>query len=577
MRVLLVHPEDNFEALWGSEHWDLIVDLARAPKSFYEAWSRHLSCRVFSIFDLAIEIDDLKVWRDLLRAGVGFVVDRFGIDWWDVLSLPLQPELQDMRLVSRLAGQIRQCRELVVSRPSIMAHALHLQLRVPLTVRQSSLRSRFATRVMHYAEAFHNLSFGQVRQVVYDKYDAHYAWRRNFSTTPARCAEPLVLLPSAYSNVTKTALQYTRSLPDQRFLVVLARESGAVSGLPANVTMARLAAYSKRSAESREVQQLEGRWTLLEQSLQQEPDFRLSLQVGILRKARNRLSWGLTVRDAWERVFDSQSIAGCLSADDTNPNTRIPLLLARHRGIPAVSCHHGALDFSVAFKAPCSSIRLAQGEMERDYLERVCGVDARTIRVGAPISSSESGLLWKDDSSWIVFFTEPYEVGFWRTEAVYRDVLPRLCALGRQLGKRVVLKMHPFETARQRRRLVKKILNEDDQKVVTVTEAPLSSEILTKTWCAVTVESTVALQCAVAGIPAFLCGWMRHSYSGYALQYARFGVGYMMESPADLLRIPQMMNDARRRAEVADRVVQVISPSALAETLLQTPSGSLVS
>ncbi|HET9308935.1 MAG TPA: hypothetical protein VFO46_23175 [Candidatus Sulfotelmatobacter sp.] len=577
MRVLLVHPEDNFDALWGSEHWDLIVDLGKAPRSFYEAWSRSLGCRVFSIFDLAIEIDDLKVWRNLLRAGMGCVVDRFGIDWWDVLSLTLQPELQDMRLVSRLAEQLRQCSELVVSRPSIMAHALHLQLRVPLTVRQSSLRSRFATRVMHYGEALHNLSFRQVRQVVYDKYDVHYAWRRNFSTMPARSAEPLVLLPSAYSNVTKTALQYTRSLPDQRFLVVLARESGAVSGLPANVTMAPLAAFAKRSPEISEVQQLEDRWTRLEQSLQEEPDFRLSLQVGLLTKARNWLSWGLTVRDAWEGVFGKQSIVGCLSADDSNPNTRIPLLLARHRGIPTVSCHHGALDSSAAFKAPCSSIRLAQGEMERDYLERVCGVNAGTIRVGAPISSSENRLLWKDDSPWIVFFTEPYEAGFWRAEAVYRDVLPRLCALARKAGKSIVLKVHPFETARQRRRLVKKILNEDDQKLAVVMEAPLSSEILSKTWCAVTVESTVALQCAVAGIPVFLCGWMRHAYSGYALQYVRFGLGYMMESPGDLLRIPQIMNDAMRRADVADRVVQAISSSALAEILLRTPARSLVS
>src|ERR1051326_3251010 len=212
MRVLLVHPEDKFEASWAREHWDLLVDLGRAPKSFYEAWSRSLGCTVFSIFDLAIEIDDLKVWRNLLRAGMGCVVDRFGIDWWDVLSLTLQPELQDMRLVSRLAEQLRQCHELGVSRPSTMAHALHLQLGVPLSVCQSSLKSRFTNRMMHYGDALHNLSFRQMQQVVYDKYDAHYAWRRNFSTMPAQSAEPLVLLPSAYSNVTKTALQYTRLL-----------------------------------------------------------------------------------------------------------------------------------------------------------------------------------------------------------------------------------------------------------------------------------------------------------------------------------------------------------------------------
>ena len=66
--------------------------------------------------------------------------------------------------------------------------------------------------------------------------------------------------------------------------------------------------------------------------------------------------------------------------------------------------------------------------MERDYLERICVVDARRIRIGAAGSSEENRLLWSDDSPWIVFFTEPYETDLWRTEAVYREVLPRLCA-----------------------------------------------------------------------------------------------------------------------------------------------------
>jgi capsule polysaccharide modification protein KpsS len=169
-----------------------------------------------------------------------------------------------------------------------------------------------------------------------------------------------------------------------------------------------------------------------------------------------------------------------------------------------------------------------------------------------------------------VFFTEPYETDLWRTEAVYREVLPRLCAASRAAGKAVLLKLHPFESARQRRRLVKRTLSKNDQKLVSVTDAPLSDEILSKTWCGVTVESTVAFECAVVGIPVFLCGWMRHAYAGYALQYVRFGVGRMMEGPDELLRIPEMLKEAMPAAGIAKRLLQTISPKELSQVLLQS-------
>jgi hypothetical protein len=44
---------------------------------------------------------------------MGRVVDHFGIDWWDVISLVLQPELQDVRLALRLAEKLKGCRTLV--------------------------------------------------------------------------------------------------------------------------------------------------------------------------------------------------------------------------------------------------------------------------------------------------------------------------------------------------------------------------------------------------------------------------------------------------------------------------------
>jgi len=582
MRVFLLHPDDDFLGSWTRQHWDSVIDLGRAPKAFYDERSAALGCPVFSIFDLAVEVEDLQIWRPLLQLGMGQVVDRFGIDWWDVISLVLQPELRDVRLALRLAEKLKGCRTLAVSRPSLTAEASRIQLGMPLQVMYGGLRKRLVRSVLRRGGAVANLSFEQLRQVVYDKYDPHYRWRSKLAGALMQSlegkskleSEPVVLLPSAYSNVTRTALSYAEILPEQKFLLVLARESAALSPVPANVDTASLAGFAKKGYDKNELQELEAGWKLMEQSLEEHPAFRLPVQLGILKKGLRWLRWGITVRDAWIRVLETRPLAGCLSADDSNPYTRIPLLLAGQRGIPAVACHHGALDCGMAFKNLRFSNYLAKGEMERDFLERICGVDAGRIRIGAPAPPRENASLWREQAPWIVFFTEPYETDLWRVEAIYREVLPRLCAAARASGKSVVLKLHPFESARRRLRLVKSTLSEGDRKIVSVTDAPLSRDILQQTWCAVTVESTVAFECASVGIPAFLCGWLRHVYAGYAPQYVRFGVGRMLELPDDLLRIPDMLRAGMPDSDTAGRLVQSISRAALAEVLCRPQVGS---
>jgi hypothetical protein len=587
MRVLLLHPDDDFHGSWTRQHWDSVIDLGRVPKSFYDERSAALGCPVFSIFDLAVEVEDLQTWRHLLAPGMGRVVDRFGIDWWDVISLLLQPELQDVRLALRLAEKLQGCRTLVVSRPSLMAEALRVRLGIPLHVLQGGLRKHLVRSVQRRGKAMANLTFEQLRQVVYDKYDPHYRWRRKLALAQSSKSqsEPVVLLPTAYSNVTRTAFSYCGILPERKFLLVIARESAAVSPVPANVETVGLAGFAAKSCDLDELRKLEGAWNQLEQALQKHSEFRLPVHLEVLKKGRRWLRWGLAVRDAWTRVFETRAVVGCLCADDTNPYTRIPLLLAGQRGIPAVACHHGALDCRMAFKNPRFSNYLAKGEMERDYLERICGVEPSQIRMGAAASlemrlaaspADETGQ-GRERAPAITFFTEPYETDFWRVEAVYREVLPRLCSAARRAGKTVILKLHPFESARQRRRLVKRILGEDERKLVSVTDAPLSGEILRQTWCAVTVESTAAFECASAGVPVFLCGWLRHAYAGYAPQYVRFGVGRMLEVPDDLLRIPDLLRESMPAADTARRLAQPISPEALSEVLCQPPPGGLPS
>jgi hypothetical protein len=573
MRVFLLHPDDDFNGSWTGEPWDSVIDLGRAPRSFYDEQSAALGCPVFSIFDLAVEVADMQVWRQLLEPGMGMVVDDYGIDWWDVISLILQPELQDLRLAMRLAGTLGGCRMLVASRPCMATEVLRLELGLPLQVLHGGLRKRLAHSILRRGRAARNLTFDQFLQVVYDKYDPHYRWRMKLTGLATQDSQrrsklegkPVVLLPTAYSNVTRTALSYASLLPEQNFFLVAARESAEVLPVPRNVQRARLAAFATTKCDRNELQKLEVCWLQMEQSLREHQAFRLPVQLGTLKKGLRWLRWGVTVRDAWVRVFETRPVAACLSADDSNPYTGIPLLLAQQRGIPAVACHHGALDCRMAFKRPRFSNYLVKGEMERDYLERICGIDDDLISMAAAVIPAESHSVWSEDAPWVTFFAEPYEVDLWRVEAVYRDVLPRLCAAARRAGKTVAVKLHPFESTRQRKSLLARSLSESDRKLLSLIDAPLSQEVLRKTWCSVTVESTTAVECAAVGIPVFLCGWLKHAYAGYAPQYVRFGVARMLEFPDDLLRIPDMLRDSRQ--DVSPKSRPPIFPDALSEIL----------
>ncbi|MGA3103030.1 MAG: hypothetical protein ABSD53_01035 [Terriglobales bacterium] len=575
MRVLLLHPDDGSHGSWAKQRWDSIVDLGRAPNSFYQEISARLGCPVFSISELAVEVEDFQTLREMFALGMGLVVDRFGIDWWDVISLMLQPELQDVRLAMRLAERLTGCRTLAVSRRSTTAEVVALHLGVPLQVLDRGYGKRLASELLRRGRAVANLGFVQARQVVYDKYDPHYRWRRKIAESPnsktSRPSEPLVLLPSAYSNVTKTAFYYAGLLPEQKFLLVLARESGAVLPIPSNVRSIRLASFASGKWDRSELEKLKASWERMQRSLNEHPALRLSTQTGIMKRGAYWLRWGLVVRDAWLRVFETQSVVSCLCADDSNPYTRIPLLLAEQRSIPAVACHHGALDCRMAFKNRRFSKYLAKSQMESDYLQSTCGVAADRIVMGGSSSRSKKiASVWRENAPWISFFTEPYEADFWRADAIFREVLPRLCAVARRAGKTVVLKLHPFESVRQRTRLMNRVLNEADRKLVSLTDAPLSTEILSKTWCAVTVESTVAFECATVGIPTLLCGWLRHAYAGYGGQYVRFGAGRMLDSPDDLLRIPDFVAAFTPDSNLTDTPLRPVTSKMLSDVLCPT-------
>jgi hypothetical protein len=182
-------------------------------------------------------------------------------------------------------------------------------------------------------------------------------------------------------------------------------------------------------------------------------------------------------------------------------------------------------------------------------LQRARAIEPEKIWVGAPGSNTpmerDHGNRCGGD---LVFFSQPYEVEGGRADEIYRELLPRLCSAAQRSARKVIVKLHPFESRQARKALITSILSKDiHDQVELVSGAP--EEILSRTWCGVTVDSSVAVECALRKIPFFLCGWLDFTGLGYLQQFARFGVGQVLKTPESIEQIPELV--ACYRADVA--------------------------
>jgi hypothetical protein len=543
MKVLLLHPEGGLAEACAVQHWDLVVDIGRAPVAIYDRRIRQARCPVVSIYDYAEEIEDLHRLRELLQLGTGRMVDQWGIDWWDVLSLEIVPQLQQLLLVRRLSKELDASCELYASRPHPLASALERLLGVRLTVLDNPFHA-VIHRARHYRDAFSHLDTAQLAQVLVDKFDNVHSIRRRFARRGHSSGKPVILLPSAYVNVSRAAFSYAELLPDHQFLLVRARNNAKVPTLPPNVRSAALTPYFVAN-DKLETDFLLESWNGLRKHLARSTDvFNMADAVGLLGRIPALLRWGLALRDAWSQVFESENVTACLCGDDSNPPSSIPLIMAKKRGLPALACHHGALNYMMAIKMNHADFYLVKSEMERDYLRRICNLAPEKIVIAAPLSSKP--LPWRrrarSSAPWLVFFTEPYQSCGWRREEVYRDLLPRLCSLARATALKLVFKLHPFESVKGHRRMLRRLIPEQERQIEIIAGPP-TSQLWSNTRFAITVQSSTAVECAALDIPVFLCAWLRDPFSGYVPQFARFGVGRVLESPEQIADIPRLLEE----------------------------------
>src|SRR5882757_1689209 len=122
MRILLLHPEDSpLDGPWVGKPWDAGFDLARSGWPACERWSRSLGCSIKPIDGLRNGFAEIARVRDLLQMGLGRLVDREGLDWWELTAIFIHHRLEDLVLFRKLANSLPVDAEVWVSRAGFQA------------------------------------------------------------------------------------------------------------------------------------------------------------------------------------------------------------------------------------------------------------------------------------------------------------------------------------------------------------------------------------------------------------------------------------------------------------------------
>jgi hypothetical protein len=541
MKTLLLHPEDSpRRGRWTAEKWDCIVDLGKSSQSTAVAWQQLTGSAVIRLDDYRKSIEDPRLVGQILRQWFGTLLDRWGLDWWELTSIFVDPDLENAIALRRMVREVSLDGELFATRPDWPVTGVEQLLRREIRS-FSGANGGASARMRRISRALRRLSRTQIIEILWDKYDADYRWRARVAKARTSSGRPVVLLPSAYTNVSRAASAYARLLPEQDFLLVATRNSGLRFECPPNVHVAHLAEYAGRNGEALEFANLEEGWSRLLPQLAEVPEMAMLQDAGLLAPIRDLIRSGLAVRDSWLRVFEQEPVTAVLCGDDSNWFTRLPVMLAAQRKLPTVDFHHGAFDGRFLLKNLSSDMYLAKNEMERDYLLRVCRLPAERVAVSGIEGASGIGKRQAAAGGKVLFFSEPYENAGSRPEEIYRELLPALCRTAEQHGRRIVVKLHPFENEAERKRLIELALGASWRERVEIASGPLTPSLLDSAWFGIAVESSAVVDCVRHSVPCFHCAWLASTPFGYSEQYARYGVGRLLRSRDEISGIPGML------------------------------------
>ena len=143
-----------------------------------------------------------------------------GLDWWEILAVWSHQELHRLYLFHQLRPEIDSgANDLAATRPHLLTRIVEQVLGRSVRYFNADSRSPFrqAERMLRSAR---KLRMEQIAEITFDKWDSNYLIRRHLNGHKrAGLTDPAALLPSAYSNVTRTVLAYAAQLPHRQFLL----------------------------------------------------------------------------------------------------------------------------------------------------------------------------------------------------------------------------------------------------------------------------------------------------------------------------------------------------------------------
>ena len=520
------------------------MDLGKSSESTGAAWEELTGARVVRLNHYRQKVEDPRTAGQILRQWNGKLLDSHGLDWWELTCLFVHSALETAIALRRLAAEGSLEGDLHTTRSGWPASGLADLLGRKAQAFSEDDNAPASGKLRHLSATLSRLSRSQIVEILWDKYDADYRWRGRLAKNRVPGTKPVVLLPSAYTNVSRGASAYAQLLPEQDFLLVATRSSGLRFNRPANVQVARLEEFASGIDTSREFADLDQGWRLLREQFASVPEMSMLHSAGLLDPISGLIRSGIAVRDAWLQVLDREPVTAVLCGDDSNWFTRIPVVVARKHRLPTLDFHHGAFDGRFLLKDLTSEFYLAKNEMERDYLLRVCQLPTdRIVTCGLPPHSA-AGKRASNQDARIVFFSEPYESTGGRPEEVYRELLPPLFQLASKHGRRIAVKLHPFENATERTRLVEDALGPGWNEKIEIISGPTTTYVLDSTWFGIAVESSAVVDCVRHNVPCFHCAWLTSTSFGYSEQYARFGVGRLLRSAEEIVEIPAILASA---------------------------------
>ena len=545
MNILLLHPLDSpWSDIWREKKWDMVVDLGWAGEESYLKWEQIYKCKIISIWSGIEKVTFYQQVNDIQDTMRDQLVDTYGIDWLDMILPLLRKHIFDMILSREIVPYLPPHAIVFVSRPHVLADYISEALgQSAIILYQNQTVSRAEKSLEYVKKAFH-FSSKQLYEILVNKFDALYQKRRLLKLQLKRAdgSMPLVFVPSSYVNVSTNASKFAASMSDYEFLIVTLQPNAKLFDERDNIRTTSIASYvpSVRAIQF-ELKQLLEQWGHVRQALiKNNTAFELLDRNGAFNALPAFLRRGLILKAAWKKAFETLRPDSLFCGDENNSDMRLSTLVAKSLGIRTVSFHHGALDCSMYLKPLSSNFYLTRSLMEYDYLSNIDMLSTGALIKPnvCEISLHRREVLERSNEGLIIFFSEPYECGEGRVDEIYRSILKPLLKIARSDHRRIIVKLHPFESVKQRTKLIRNIVTPEDLAMIQVIEGPLDSELLEQAWFVITLKSSVVIDCAEKNIPCFMCKWLDYFCNGYIDQFAKFGAGLLLNKQEEINDIP---------------------------------------